>query len=1229
MQSVSPVRPATAWARATLFCLAYFACAVLASFLSLKPGPFANFWLPSGLFVATLLLNETRQWPVFLLAALPANVGFDLLCSHPFFPSLLFYCGNCLAAVGGAWLVRRYVERPIDLSRARDVIGLVFFAAMGSTTLSAAMGTSVVAVADGVDSYWDTWVLWWSNNVLGVLVLAPVLLTWWPASGTSPRSVWPAKTLEAIVATAIIVLCTVFICDPRWHGNFAVDYLLIPLVMWPSIRWGPRGAALAGFGIALIAAWYATQGHSATYVLGLSPREAFASLQLFLTTVAFVGLFTAAMVSARKRELDALRESDERFRTAFDCGAIAMALSAPDGRLLKVNAAFCQMLGFTEPDLLARDFYSITHPEDAPANRAGVARMLRGEQNSFRMEKRYIRSDGGIVWGDMSTAFLRDLKGRPTYMITHVQDITETKRAEEAVRRSENKYRRLHESMTDAFVSVDMNGRIQEFNHSYQAMLGYSEDELRSLSYEDLTPPQWHEHEARIVHELILSRGYSEVYEKEYRRKDGTVFPVELRTFLLRDESGKPEAMWAIVRDITDRKQTEALLNGQRRVLELVATRAPLRDSLAALVQLIEAHASGMLGSILLLDEDGVHLRHGAAPSLPLEYTNAIDGAAIGPNAGSCGTAAYRGEAVFVENIATDPLWNDYKALALPHGLLACWSTPIFDAQRRVLGTFAMYYRQPALPQQAHRRLIDLATHIAAIAIGRHRIETSLRESTEQLRQSEERLRNLVEQAADGIFVSDTQGRYLDVNSAGAAMLGYTREEILRLSIADVITSDEVPRLGPEISKFTGGQVVRSEWQFRRKDGSVFLGEVAGRQLPDGRLQGIVRDVTERKRAEEELKDGARRKDEFMAMLGHELRNPLAPIRNANEILKLLGTPDPRAQHAREMIERQITHLSRIVDDLLDVSRIARGKFALRQQRLDWAALVRACAEDFHQGIEARIITFNVLVPAEPVWVLGDDTRLSQVLSNLLANAQKFTDSGGAITVSLHAQAASQTAELVVQDTGIGMNAQILSRIFEPFAQAEKDLARSRGGLGLGLALVKGIVGLHGGTVNAASEGPERGSRFTVELPMVAPPMTSAGARLQPSHMRSLHVLVIEDNQDAADSTRMLLELDGHQVDTAPDGPRGLEKARSFNPDVILCDIGLPGQMDGYAVARRIRADPMLSAIYLVAMTGYGQEQDKRHAREAGFDVHLTKPADLAALERVLSAVPARERVLH
>jgi PAS domain S-box-containing protein len=494
------------------------------------------------------------------------------------------------------------------------------------------------------------------------------------------------------------------------------------------------------------------------------------------------------------------------------------------------------------------------------------------------------------------------------------------------------------------------------------------------------------------------------------------------------------------------------------------------------------------------------------------------------------------------------------------------------------------------------------------------RLEASLRELSEQLQ--------IVTEGMSAAVAHCTRDmRYAWVSRPYAEWLGRRPEDIIGQPIADIIGQQAFEALRPRFERVLTGDVVRYEERVNyasigpRWVSAAYTPTFDATGAPDGWVS-VVTDIDERKRAEETLRESDRRKDEFLAMLGHELRNPLAPIRNAVQILNLLGSAPGPAAEARAIIDRQVTHMTRLLDDLLDVSRIARGKIRLRKQECDLAAIVRQVAEDYRWTMMAGELKLEIDAE-ESVPVEGDPARLAQVLGNLLHNARKFTRAGGTVSVRLR-RAKPGSVELSVRDTGIGIDAAMLPRVFEPFAQAEGNLERSGGGLGMGLALVKGIVELHGGEVSAESEGAGRGSVFTIRLPEAVHEVARASAPADDAgSARSIRVLVIEDHADTASSLRMLLELSGHEAEVVRSGREGIEAAARFRPEVIFCDIGLPG-MDGYEVARALRQNETLGDVYLVALTGYGQERDRQLAREAGFDLHLTKPINFDLVTKTL-----------
>jgi PAS domain S-box-containing protein len=490
----------------------------------------------------------------------------------------------------------------------------------------------------------------------------------------------------------------------------------------------------------------------------------------------------------------------------------------------------------------------------------------------------------------------------------------------------------------------------------------------------------------------------------------------------------------------------------------------------------------------------------------------------------------------------------------------------------------------------------------------------------------------LLDHAPVGFAFFDREHRYVRVNDFLARAGGQAAENYPGRHLLDV-TPSGATQIEPVLDRvFRTGETVKNlevtdEGPAKTGEERIWLTSLYPVRGDAGEVQwvgSVALDVTERKRLMAELRGRAeqlaendRRKDEFLAMLSHELRNPLAPIRNAVDLLREVGGPE--LGHARDVVDRQVTHLARLVDDLLDVSRITRGKVALRPEFVDLAEVAERAVETTRPLMEALGHKLELEISEEPPLLYADPTRLGQVVANLLNNAAKYTEKGGLIT--LRARREGGEAVVRVTDTGAGIPADILPHVFELFAQADRTLDRARGGLGIGLTLVKSLVEQHGGSVQAYSEGPGRGSEFVVRLPIHAgpePPAAPSAALPPTAAALPQRVLVVDDNADAADTLAMLLSVRGYDVRVARDGPAALGAARDFHPELVLLDIGLPG-MDGYAVARALRADQAYNPLRLVALTGYGREEDRRRSAEAGFDHHLVKPVAPEVLLGILA----------
>lgn len=504
----------------------------------------------------------------------------------------------------------------------------------------------------------------------------------------------------------------------------------------------------------------------------------------------------------------------------------------------------------------------------------------------------------------------------------------------------------------------------------------------------------------------------------------------------------------------------------------------------------------------------------------------------------------------------------------------------------------------------------------------------------EALAHEREMLVTTLKSIGDGVIVTDAESRVTFLNPEAERLTGWTQAEAAGMPLLSIfrIVNEETRQEAenPVEKALRSGSVVglANHTLLLSKDGSEKpIDDSAAPILhSDGRVVGVVlvfRDFTERRQTErvvlasqQALLQESRRKDEFLAILSHELRNPLAPVRMAVAVLNRIGSQEPEQRKLRDVIDRQTTQLTRLLDDLLDVSRISSGKIALRKDRVDVGNAVASAVESIRPLMDARGHELVVDVLAEPVYVNGDTTRLSQIFANLLSNAAKYSNRGDRITISV--RRSGSDAVVRVLDHGIGLTSEQMSRIFEMFAQVNESLERGEGGLGVGLALARTLVELHGGQIEVRSEGLGQGSEFTVRIPALAQESSSisgndGGAAVPQGHRR---ILVADDNVDSAETLASLLRSAGHEVRTAHEGAAAFETWNAFQPDLAILDIGMP-KLNGYDVARQIRSRETGRTV-LIAITGWGQEEDKRRAREAGFDYHLTKPVDPPAIARIL-----------
>ena len=586
--------------------------------------------------------------------------------------------------------------------------------------------------------------------------------------------------------------------------------------------------------------------------------------------------------------------------------------------------------------------------------------------------------------------------------------------------------------------------------------------------------------------------------------------------------------------------------------------------------------------------------------------------------------------------IQLEHLWNDLGKTH-PFSLFCAYPMDLFEGETHG-GPFAEVCETHTrvVPGESYTTLPGPTERLRAIAQLQQKAK-SLQMETDHRREAqralvlrEQELSDFLENAVEGIHRVGADGRILWANRAELNLLGYTAEEYIGHRIAEFHADPEV--IDEILRRLLSGETLYAQpARLRCKDGSIKHVRIHSNALwEEGKFvhtRCFTRDVTDRVRLEEQLRqkldelaEADRNKDEFLAMLGHELRNPLSPIVTAVQILRLRGQDPDIVSRSIEVVERQTQHMTRLVDDLLDVSRITRGTIGLREETVALTGIVERAVEQARPLMDERGHRLTLRLPPEPVSLRADPARLEQVLANLLVNAAKYTDIGGRI--SLEVRVRNSQIEISVRDNGIGLAPEMRGKIFDLFVRSSDSGAHAPGGLGVGLTLVRRIVELHGGSVEARSAGRGQGSEFVVRLPLSSARISAADSEDLPANVRlapkeGRRILVVDDNADAAEGLSDFLGALGHSVRTARDGASALEEASRLRPEIVVLDIGLP-DMDGHEVARRLRAQANLRPSLLVALTGYGQESDRQLSREAGFDHHLVKPVDLEKLNDLL-----------
>ncbi|MFZ4606343.1 MAG: ATP-binding protein [Caulobacter sp.] len=662
------------------------------------------------------------------------------------------------------------------------------------------------------------------------------------------------------------------------------------------------------------------------------------------------------------------------------------------------------------------------------------------------------------------------------------------------------------------------------------------------------------------------------------------------------------------------------------RTMTLIATGGSLPAILDAIARCVEAEDPTILCSILLLDESGRRLLSGAGPSLPDFYNQAINGVEIGPSVGSCGTAAWTNRTTIVSDIQSDPLWRDFKGLAGEAGLASCWSEPIRDRDGRVLGTFAMYHREVSRPAEDDFRSIEAAAHLAAIAIERKQSEAALAAS-------EARHRLFADNATDLIMLSDCEGRITYISPSVARVTGYLPEIIVGRLISDVVHPGDWPAMKAVGDRLYAGETVddasRVEYRARHKDGRWLWFETRTSLLrdaatgePTGTLD-VARDVTDRKALEAELRQRTREaetateaKSSFLANMSHEIRTPLTAILGFSGLLgRMDGLPDEARRHLQRITTAGDALLA-VVNDVLDFSRLEAGQLELDPQPFDPAMVVRETADLVAAQAAAKGLRLEVAIDGDlPATLTADSGRLRQVLLNLLGNALKFTRQGGIRVTVSHDDVAGGRLRIAVADTGPGVPADRLDRLFQRFSQVDGSISRQHGGSGLGLAICLGLAELMGGDIGVEStEGEGSTFWFTIAAPLAEATVPSRLVEADTTMMAAARLLLVDDVAINRQLVRTILGAFGHEITEAGSGLEAIEIAHHTAFDLILMDVQMPG-MDGLAATRAIRASAEVNQnTPILAFSANVLADQLAACRAAGMNDHIAKPINLADL---------------
>jgi PAS domain S-box-containing protein len=927
-----------------------------------------------------------------------------------------------------------------------------------------------------------------------------------------------------------------------------------------------------------------------------------------------------AEITERKRLEKSLRVSEERLRLSHQVTGVGNWEWNSMRNEVFWSPEYRAIYGLDANDIPSFEKgMAVVVEEDREAIRRAILHALKSGEE-FTSEHRISHPQKGLRWIQSIGRAVNDEQQTPVRMIGLVRDVTVRKQAEQEVREGAERLRLALEAAELGDWSWEASTGVVTLSARAAEILGVQEKKMPWSEIRKLLHIGDHERASRAVQQAFATNSHFDI---EYRvlRAGGRLIWVAAKGQAIYNEAGQVERILGVVQDITDQKQAELLLREQeeRHRLALEAGQIGTWDW-----DIVQNH---------VVWSDLVYKFHGLKPG---EFGGKVEDFAeiVHPDDRDRVSAAINAA---LEN--KDP-YSIETRLVWPNGevhWIATKGKVFFDDLGKPVRMIGATVEITASRQAEERQ--RLLWEAAGVLLTSDNPEAMLQGIFSQVGRQigidtyfnyivEEDKETLRLKSYAGILPEEAEkmGRL----KFGQAVCGNVALGRVPIAASSIQESDD-PMV--QFVKAYGIRAYACNPLLARDQliGTLAFASHAKESFSEVELEffeTISRYVTvayERLRLIEQLQEADKRKDEFLAMLAHELRNPLAPVRNAVGLLKHYAANDPKLQWPREVIDRQVTHMTRLVDDLLDVSRITRGKIELRHEIVEMASIVERALETSRPLVDAKRQQLTVTLPAEPIRVTGDATRLAQILSNLLSNAAKYTDAGGGIQLSVERKG----DEIITRvcDNGMGILPDMLPHIFDLFAQADGSLDRSQGGLGIGLTVVKALAEMHGGRVVARSEGPNKGSEFTVYLPaLIETPSEQVSATAKPAAPESAQgcrILVVDDNVDSAESMALLLHFEGHEVKTAFDGLEALQAAREYKPNVVLLDIGLPG-MDGYEVARELRQDGEHHRVVLIALTGYGQAEDRQRSQEAGFDHHLTKPVDHDLLNSLIKSLMFR-----